>query len=98
MNNPSYWLWLILWPLFAFLTISLNSSAKEDGKETTKEDLEKVTLLSLVDNKLTEVPKELEKLTKLEGLNLQYNPDLTKAQIDELQKALPNCTILSDFE
>ena len=66
--------------------------------ELTKEDLEKVTLLSLVDNKLTEVPKELEKLTKLEGLNLQYNPDLTKAQIDELQKALPNCTILSDFE
>jgi len=27
------------------------------------------------------------------SLNLKDNPDLTKAQIDELQKALPNCEI-----
>ena len=26
-------------------------------------------------------------------LNLEDNPDLTKAQIDELQKALPKCEI-----
>jgi len=67
---------------------------------------------------LTEVPKELEKLTQLEGLNLnvnrltdvkglekltnlsklrlQNNPDLTKAQIDQLQKALPKCKISSN--
>ena len=37
--------------------------------------------------------KELEKLTKLEGLDLQYNPDLTKAQIDELQNELLKCKI-----
>ena len=40
--------------------------------------------------------KELEKLTKLEGLDLQYNPDLTKAQIAELKKSLPKCKIYSN--
>jgi len=40
--------------------------------------------------------KELEKLTQLITLNLSNNPDLTKAQIDELQKALPKCKILSN--
>jgi len=30
---------------------------------------------------------------RLKGLNLNNNPDLTKAQITELQKALPNCKI-----
>jgi len=39
------------------------------------------------------VPKGLEKLPKLTFLNLLNNPDLTKAQIDELQKALPKCKI-----
>jgi hypothetical protein len=29
-------------------------------------------------------------------LGLDLNPDLTKAQIDELQKALPNCKIISN--
>jgi len=42
------------------------------------------------------VPKDLEKLTQLTYLILNHNPDLTKAQIDEIQKALPNCTILSN--
>ena len=36
----------------------------------------------------------LEKLTQLKQLSLINNPDLTKAQIDELQKALPKCKIL----
>jgi hypothetical protein len=31
----------------------------------------------------------------LEDLDLQHNPNLTKAQIAELQKALPNCKISS---
>ena len=109
---------------------------KPEG-ELTKADLEKVTRLELDDNQLTELPKGLEKLTKLEvliladnqltdvkglekltqltylslvgnqltdvkglenltqlkHLNLNDNPALTKAQIDELQKALPNCDI-----
>jgi hypothetical protein len=37
--------------------------------------------------------KGLEKLTRLRILFLDGNPDLTKAQIDELQKALPKCKI-----
>ena len=51
--------------------------------------------LALTNNKLTEVTG-LEKLTKLRELELRHNPDLTKAQIDELQKALPKCKIHSD--
>jgi|TARA_B110000495_G_C22767296_1_gene449121 Leucine-rich repeat (LRR) protein len=54
--------------------------------------LEKVTKLDLRLEKLTDV-KGLEKLTQLTGLNLSDNPDLTKAQIAALQKALPNCRI-----
>jgi len=34
----------------------------------------------------------LEKLTQLKELHLSDNPDLTKAQIAELQKALPKST------
>ena len=32
-------------------------------------------------------------MDKLEKLDLSFNPNLTKAQIAELQKALPNCKI-----
>ena len=37
---------------------------------------------------------ELEKLTKLTGLYLLDNPDLTKAQIAELQEVIPKCKII----
>ncbi len=60
--------------------------------------LEKLTQLEtlyLQDNQLTNV-KGLEKLTKLTGLYLRGNPDLTKAQIDQLQIALPKCEIKHD--
>ena len=40
--------------------------------------------------------KGLEKLTQLKVLMLKANPDLTKAQIDELKKALPKCEIYSN--
>ena len=40
--------------------------------------------------------KGLEKLTQLEKLWLFDNPDLAKAQIDQLQKALPKCKIDSN--
>jgi hypothetical protein len=40
--------------------------------------------------------KGLEKLTQLKHLMLHDNPDLTKAQIAKLQKALPNCKISSN--
>jgi outer membrane protein assembly factor BamB len=92
---------------------------KKPTDELTKADLEKVTgmnlryarlteipkelekltqlrRLFLNDNNLTEVPKGLEKLTQLTYLDLEYNPNLTKAQIAELQKALPKCKISSN--
>ena len=53
--------------------------------------------LTLANNQLTNL-KGLEKLTQLRQLYLEDNPDLTKAQIDELQKALPNCKIYSDHD
>jgi Leucine-rich repeat (LRR) protein len=59
------------------------------------EKLTKLTWLSLNYNKLTDV-KGLEKLKQLEYLDLRVNPDLAKAQIAELQKALPNCRIISN--
>ena len=51
----------------------------------------------LHNNQLTSV-KGLEKLTQLEWLKLKENPDLTKAQISELKKALPKCKIQSNPE
>ena len=56
------------------------------------EKLRQLEGLSLGKNQLTDV-KGLEKLTQLVVLFLHDNPDLTKAQIDELKKALPNCEI-----
>ena len=57
------------------------------------EKLPKLKELDLTNNHLTDV-KGLEKLTQLTILWLDANPDLTKAQIDQLQKALPKCKIL----
>ena len=59
------------------------------------EKLTKLTILNLINNKLTDV-KGLENLTQLKTLYLRINPDLTKAQIDQLQKALPKCRIGSN--
>ena len=59
------------------------------------EKLTKLKSLNLRANQLTDV-KGLEKFTQLEDLWLEDNPDLTKAQIDELKKSLPNCNILSN--
>ena len=39
---------------------------------------------------------DLKKLMQLKSLWLKDNADLTKAQIDELQKALPKCRIISN--
>ena len=71
---------------------------KKPTGELTNADLEKLTQLKTLDlssNQLTDV-KGLEKLTKLTVLYLFENPDLTKAQIDQLKKALPNCEIWSN--
>ena len=70
--------------------LNLNDNQLTDV--TGLEKLTKLEELNLTGNKLTNV-KGLEKLTKLTFLNLSNNPDLTNAQIDELQKALPKCKI-----
>ncbi len=55
-------------------------------------ELKQLTVLVLVGNQISDV-SALKELKQLKELYLQNNPDLTKAQIDELQKALPNCKI-----
>ncbi len=71
-----------------------------DNQLTDVKDLEKLTQLKwlwLSENQLTDV-KGLEKLTQLTRLTLHNNNQLTKAQIAELQKALPKCKISHDFD
>jgi hemolysin activation/secretion protein len=71
---------------------AIREAAKKPTGELTESDLEKVTRLDIEGHQLTDV-KGLEKFTQLKMLYLAVNPDLTKAQIDQLQKALPNCRI-----
>jgi len=59
--------------------------------------LNQLTNLNLDDNKLASV-KGLGKLTHLKRLDLYKNPNVTKAQIDQLQKPLPKCKIVSDHD
>ena len=124
----------------AIIEKAIRIELKKLTGELTEADLEKITHLSFYGQVLTEVPKELEKLTQLERLGLHTNqltdlkglekltklealdlmdnqltsvkgldnltqlgylylkdnPDLTKAQIAELQKALPKCKISSN--
>ena len=56
------------------------------------EKLKQLTFLRLEGNKLSDV-KTLAKLTQLRMLWLTGNQAITKAQIAELQKALPKCNI-----
>lgn len=56
------------------------------------EKLTQLTVLNLSFNHLINM-KGLENLTQLVVLKLQGNPDLTRALIAELQKALPKCKI-----
>ena len=72
-----------------------------DGYQLTElpknlKNLTQLKVLVLSKNQLTELPKGLEKLTQLTYLNLKDNPALTKAQIAELQQALPKCEIISN--
>jgi len=74
--------------------LSLRANQLTDVKGLEK--LTKLTSLRLYNNKLTDV-KGLEKLAQLTKLDLEHNPALTKAQIAELQKALPKCYISSNY-
>ena len=51
--------------------------------------------LELQDNQISDL-SPLKGLKQLRDLRLFNNPDLTKAQIDELKKALPQCNIHSN--
>ena len=76
---------------------AIRSYSNKPTGELTKADYERVIKMHHIsDDQLTELPKGLEKLTRLTELDLQENPDLTKAQIAELQKALPKCKIYSN--
>jgi len=78
--------------------LQLKSLHLHNNQLTSVKGLENLTQLKdlfLEDNKLTDV-KGLEKLNQLTKLDLRNNPDLTKAQIAELQKALPKCKIHSN--
>jgi len=73
-------------------------SLKNNQLTELPKGLEKLTNLEglyLANNRLTEVTG-LEKLTQLKELSVESDFDLTKAQIDELQKALPKCEIHSN--
>jgi len=74
---------------------AIRKEIRKPTDDLTEADLEKVKYLHLKDKQLADV-KGLEKLAKLEILNLEDNPDLTKVQIDELQKVLPKCRIYSN--
>ena len=79
--------------LWQLTRLHLHSNQLTDVKGLEK--LTQLTHLNLTSNKLTSVTG-LENLTQLTHLYLENNPDLTKAQIDELQKALPKCKISSN--
>ncbi len=53
---------------------AIREELKKPTGELTEPDLEKVTMLGLGDNELTEVPKGLDKLTQLEELRHLQQP------------------------
>ena len=75
------------------LRLSRTALTDEGLKDVAK--LMQLTDLWLNNNQLTDV-KGLENLTQLKELHPSDNPDLTKAQIAALQKALPKCYIESN--
>ena len=76
---------------------SLDLSSNQLTSVKGLENLTKLTELWLQFNQLTDV-KRLEKLTNFRELRLDNNPALTKAQIDQLQKALPKCRIYHNIK
>ena len=59
--------------------------------------LTSLTALGLHRNQITDLTP-LKGLTELKLLDLHHNPNLTKAEIEKLQEALPKCKISHGFE
>ena len=68
---------------------------KPNGKLTTA-DLKQLTTLDLQKSQITDVGV-LTELKQLTELFIGDNPNLSKAQIDKLQQALPECKISHEF-
>jgi len=79
------------------IMLEIRRVLKKPSGELTKADLERVKILYFTDYQLTDL-RPLAELTQLEELFLYDNPEITKADIDKLKKALPDCTIYHDFE
>jgi len=75
--------------------LNLKDNQLTDGQLKHLAGLKQLVILDLYRNQFTDI-SALAGLTQLESLNLDNNPDLTKAQIAELQKALPKCKIRSN--
>jgi hypothetical protein len=71
--------------------LGLNGNQLTDVKGLEK--LTKLKILGLRGNQLTDL-QGLKRLTKLQLLGLEGNPGLTRAQIDELDEALPLWTFI----
>ena len=76
-------------PSLRFLRLSFN----EINDLGPLKELEQLIVLELDSNRITDV-SALKGLKQLRSLNLAWNPGLTKAQIQDLQNALPNCSII----
>jgi Leucine-rich repeat (LRR) protein len=75
------------------LNLGGNQLSSLDGLE----GLVNLEELHLNSNQLTDVTV-LEGLKKLAVVNLHYNTNLTRSNIDKLQKALPKCKIMHSVE
>jgi hypothetical protein len=62
---------------------------------TSLSGMKELLQIWLHDNQITDL-SSLNGMTNLEHLFITNNPDLTKAEIDKLQKALPKCKISHD--
>ena len=85
----------------ALLTHRASNSERAEASRHILKDisplvgLRKLEELILDGNNITNI-NALAGLTQLRELSLRNNPNLTKAELEELQKALPNCRILSN--
>lgn len=79
--------------LVQLVDLTLCNNNLTNGQLKYLTGLKQLKVLNLGSNQLTNV-RALEVLKQLRFLHLQNNPDLTKTEVDNLQKALPNCLII----